>query len=95
MLQDTPTVARIGFRRGNAEAQPHSTKAAKKRLRRTGAHFTRKGLIKVDRRTKEGAFLHSYERMLIQHLGGAPSITQRVLTVHWNYDPKGYWRSAV
>jgi hypothetical protein len=33
----------------------------------------------VDGRTKEGAFLDRYERMLVEHLGGNPTITQAAL----------------
>jgi hypothetical protein len=36
---------------------------------------------KVDRRTKEGQFLRAYEQMLVDHVGGNPSITQRALII--------------
>jgi hypothetical protein len=38
-----------------------------------------RALAKVDRRTREGVFLDRYERMLVEHLGGTPTITQAAL----------------
>jgi hypothetical protein len=36
-------------------------------------------LARVDRRTREGVFLDRYERMLVEHLGGALTATQAAL----------------
>ena len=48
-------------------------------MHRIGPHSKPRPLARVDRRTKEGAFLYRYEAMLIEHLGGDPTITQMAL----------------
>jgi len=46
---------------------------------RVGPHSRPKPIAEVDLRTKEGKFLQAYEKMLVRHVGGDPSITQWAL----------------
>jgi hypothetical protein len=48
---------------------------------KVGPHSRPRPLAKVDKRTKAGQFLHAYEQMLIDHVGGSPSATQRALII--------------
>ena len=84
-MTDTQTVDRPKFTRGNGH--PGNTQAPSPRNRSAKASVTgpysrlidRGALGAIDGSSREGRFLKAYEKMLIDHCGGNPSITQRAL----------------
>jgi hypothetical protein len=84
LKDDAPVIERVGFRRGarkrgNPYLPPKQINIAAHLAHRVGPHSRPIRLVKIDLRTREGAFLHDYECMLIEHLGGNPTITQLAL----------------
>ena len=79
-MNDAQTVERnpSHFTRGNKAALKHRYSHP---AHKVGPHSRPVPLAKVDRRTKEGQFLIAYERMLIDHVGGNPTATQRALII--------------
>lgn len=88
-IQDTGTIehTKPRFRRGDGKPstpQPQTIRyhRGEKAKRITGPFsraIDRGALGTINGSTREGRFLRSYERMLIEHVGGNPSITQRAL----------------
>lgn len=53
--------------------------SASKKVRRLGPYSKPAVLAKLDQRTKEARILHDTREELIEHCGGSPSVTQRML----------------